>query len=215
MKKNKIPLFKINEHVLFREQNLVVGQIPIFFVCIDDTNQRYLVIDLDFDTDKYLIAQVSNGIIFDMLSAKITMREAFSKAKQICYLFAGETMEEDEVCEVVYSEIDDEDLPDNDAYFSVSTYSELLEYMKSLCIYEVKLNKRKIYSISNLHLRSFIDVMDFMPIRGEIAEASHKNKPIDTFFIVTENNRNCDSENIYNIRRKTTRINCFTKEGVL
>ena len=80
---NSKVLFRIFNKSLCREENLVIVQAPVFFVCKDSDEQRYLVLLMDFDEDEYLICPVSDQDLFLMLVGKIPMRKPFLTAKNL------------------------------------------------------------------------------------------------------------------------------------
>ena len=169
MKKSKIPLFKLDNQILYREQNLIECQVPIFFVCIDDIGQRYLVINLDFEDDEYLIAKVTNTDIVDMLQGKIQMRVPFEKSKNIYSVYAGENFEKDKVIKKNFSDINEEDLPERNAYFTIGSDKELEDYILKINSNEWKLsvitNKYSFYSFAVVN--RVMKLSDFFIIREE------------------------------------------------
>lgn len=169
MKKSKIPLFKLDNQILYREQNLIECQVPIFFVCIDDIGQRYLVINLDFEDDEYLIAKVTNTDIVDMLQGKIQMRVPFEKSKNIYSVYAGENFEKDKVIKKNFSDINEEDLPERNAYFTIGSDKELEDYILKINSNEWKLsvitNKYSFYSFGVVN--RVMKLSDFFIIREE------------------------------------------------
>lgn len=169
MKKSKIPLFKIDNQILVREQNLIECQVPIFFVCIDDNGQRYLVINLDFEDDEYLIAKATNIDIVDMLQGKITMRESLEKSQNIYYVYAGENLEKDKVIKKDFSDINEDDLPEKNAYFTIDSDKELEDYILELNRNEWKFsvvtNKYSFYNMAVM--QRVMQLSDFFIIREE------------------------------------------------
>lgn len=125
------PLFKIESKYLYREQNLITVQVPVFFVCKDDSEQRYLVLLSDFDEDTYVVCPVSNVYLYNMLKGKIVMRQPFINADKIYFIQAGTVFSEDKVKLVSYDEIDDV-LPEKDAKFEIGNNEILQSYALSL-----------------------------------------------------------------------------------
>ena len=142
---------------------------PIFFVCIDDIGQRYLVINLDFEDDEYLIAKVTNTDIVDMLQGKIQMRVPFEKSKNIYSVYAGENFEKDKVIKKNFSDINEEDLPERNAYFTIGSDKELEDYILKINSNEWKLsvitNKYSFYSFAVVN--RVMKLSDFFIIREE------------------------------------------------
>lgn len=125
------PLFKIDGKDLYREQNLITVQVPVFFVCKDDGEQRYLVLLSDFDEDTYVVCPVSNEDLYNMLTGKIIMRQPFINSKIIYFIQAGTVLSEDEVKLMSCDEIDDV-LPEKDAKFEIGNNEILFLYSISL-----------------------------------------------------------------------------------
>lgn len=125
------PLFKIESKYLYREQNFITVQVPVFFVCKDDGEQRYLVLLSDFDEDTYVVCPVSNEDLYNMLTGKIVMRQPFINSDKIYFIQAGTVLSEDEVKLVSCDEIDDV-LPEKDAKFEIGDNEILFLYSISL-----------------------------------------------------------------------------------
>jgi hypothetical protein len=120
MKKSNIALFRIGNHYLYREQNLIECEIPILFVCIDDVDNRYLVLNLDFEMDEYLVAKVTKTDLTDMLESKITIRKPFENSESIYLIRAGESLEKDIIVKKDFSDINEEDLPRENLHFIIN-----------------------------------------------------------------------------------------------
>ena len=59
--------FIINGKNLYLEKNIVIFDIPLLFVCIDDSKQRYLVLCSDSEELRYLVAELDSNVIKDMI----------------------------------------------------------------------------------------------------------------------------------------------------
>lgn len=131
MKKNEA-LFKIYDKSLYREKNLVIVQIPIFFVCKDENEHRYLVLLLDFYSDEYLICPITDEDLLLMLTGKITMRRPFVISKELYLVKTGENPDEDAVEEVKYLDLENDILPEENALFEIGEDEGLKEYVFKL-----------------------------------------------------------------------------------
>lgn len=131
MKKNEA-LFKIYDKSLYREKNLVIVQIPIFFVCKDESEHRYLVLLLDFYSDEYLICPITDEDLLLMLTGKITMRRPFVISKELYLVKTGENPDEDAVEEVKYLDLENDILPEENALFEIGEDEGLKEYVLKL-----------------------------------------------------------------------------------
>lgn len=127
---NSKVLFRIGSKSLCREENLVIVQAPVFFVCKDSDEQRYLVLLMDFDEDEYLICPVSDQDLFLMLVGKIPMRKPFLTAKNLYLVKAGKKPDDDDIKEVKCSDLSDDVLPDENAMFVID--ERLYEYALKL-----------------------------------------------------------------------------------
>lgn len=144
------PLFKIDGKYLYREQNLIIIQVPVFFVCKDDGEHRYLVLLSDFDEDTYVVCPVSNEDLYNMLTGKIVMRQPFINSNKIYFIQAGTVLSEDEVKLVLYDEIDDV-LPEKGAKFEIVN-NEIFLYI--LFLYGIVVF-RKIMRDSSVSVRQY------------------------------------------------------------
>lgn len=157
MKKNEA-LFKINDKSLYREKNLVIVQVPIFFVCKDEKEHRYLVLLLDFYSDEYLVCPISNEDLLLMLTGEITMRKPFLAAKELYLVKAGESPDEDEVKEVTYLDLGKDILPEENALFEIGEDEGLKAYVFELKELNLDFNciKANVEGISTL-VKGLID----------------------------------------------------------
>lgn len=102
-----VALFKINDDYLYREQNLIVIQVPVLFICKSDKNQLFLALLADFNDDSYIICPLLKGALRDVLRGNIEVRRPFALSNEIYTVQAGPSLEEDKVDLVSYRDIED------------------------------------------------------------------------------------------------------------
>lgn len=124
-------LFKIENHTLYREKNLIDLQIPVFFVCKDNDEKRYLVLLTDFEEDEYLICPITESDLLKMLKAQMPMREAYARASKIYMVRASKSIDNDIVKVLKYAEVEDDMLPEDGAFFEIDN-RDLQEYVIEL-----------------------------------------------------------------------------------
>ncbi len=116
---NKLLCFKINGMCLYKEIDLLNYQVPIFFVCIDDYGNRYLVLCIDIDEYEYIIAKVTDNQLKSMLEEKVEMRDVFLNTTEIYHVVSASDINDDIVELVNADNLAKEDLPDEGAYFTI------------------------------------------------------------------------------------------------
>lgn len=105
---------------LFLEQELVFGNELIFFVCIDNEGRRFLVETLDSLDNKYLIANVDDTYILEMLKNEITMEETIRKAN---YAYVSNGYDNDNnliIDEIEVKELSKDILPEVGEYYELT-----------------------------------------------------------------------------------------------
>ena len=65
---------------LYRQADLVTGNGPVLFVCVDEHGDRYLVITYDPCVSEYVFARIGDTCLADMLENRITMEQAYRNA---------------------------------------------------------------------------------------------------------------------------------------
>ena len=75
---------------LYVEEELVVGIEPVLFVCIDDKNNRYLVMTYDSYNGIYIYRKIESDELLDMLENRNTMERTFRLGKRIYKTFIEE-----------------------------------------------------------------------------------------------------------------------------
>lgn len=113
--------FIINGIELYTEKVLVELEIPLLFICNDKYHNRYTVLCVDSDEERYLVVRSDMTDIVDMIQNTITMRELFLKAidDKAWMIKAGETLDNDSVEEILIQNIQDIDLPIDGAFYQV------------------------------------------------------------------------------------------------
>lgn len=114
--------FRINSRELFLEEILVeYDHIPVYFICVDNEQEYYVILCTDIDNENYIIVKSDIQKILDLLTRKITMRQIILKERTYWNIVAGEIMNEDVYQEMEISEIPLDVLPYEDSYFELLT----------------------------------------------------------------------------------------------
>lgn len=115
---NKKVQFVINSQNLYLKKFLVYfNDIPIFFVCINENDEYFLILSMDNFIDKYLIALIDLNDLQDMYDQKVTMRDTILKGKKFWNVTTGDKPEKDIVQEIKQNEIDLSYLPNVGAFY--------------------------------------------------------------------------------------------------
>lgn len=111
--------FVINNIELRMEQILVeFDDVPIFYLC-KGNGKLYLVLTKDMDVEEYLVVEVSEQEVSDMLHGKVSMRQAIIEHKSYWDVKTGDKIVDDEVTEHDMADIPKEVLPYEDACYEV------------------------------------------------------------------------------------------------
>lgn len=121
--------FKVEEKYLYTDEELVEFNIPIFFICKDEVNQKYAVLCVDSEELIYVVAKVAIKDILLMLDSEITLRDFFMKTSEKWRIYAGEDYLSDEIEKI--EEFQDNELPISGAYFELSN-SKIKKYVERL-----------------------------------------------------------------------------------
>lgn len=134
---DKLLCFKIDDTKLYKEIDLLDYQEPIFFVCIDDYDNRYLVLCIDIDEREYFIVKVTNDTLKSMLKAEIEMRDMFLETEKVYRVVTAAEIDADITRVINPNDIHSEDLPDEESYFTIKN-NEIDSYIQKLSglIYE-------------------------------------------------------------------------------
>lgn len=142
------PLFIINGELLFVEFYLINVNYPECFVCIDEHNNRYLVLLTDFDTDNYIITSIAPKYLKKMICGEIPMKNPFETAKIIYSIKPSENPINDEVSRVYFSQI--KNICDwfygEDYYFDKQYINNADEYLEKLN--QITTNFKKLKSMT-------------------------------------------------------------------
>ncbi|WP_251207532.1 hypothetical protein [Acetatifactor aquisgranensis] len=121
--------FNIEGNKLYLEQALVdYNDIPIFFVCKDDETY-YVVLCSDIEELSYIVVNLSELELYNLLHGKLSMREVFTKQPKYWEIISGEEIESDTVICKHIEGIDCSVLPQEGAYFEILT-DEVSSYVK-------------------------------------------------------------------------------------
>ena len=115
---NKQLCFRIEQQDLFLEKILVLfNDIPLFFICRNENNQRFLALCTELERLDYLVVSTSLSNIRNMLNQKCTMRNAILEGIRFWCVVSGDTVEDD-LCETIEkSKIDLSILPQEGAFY--------------------------------------------------------------------------------------------------
>lgn len=109
---NKIACFFLENNTLYLDKALVeINGIPIFFICKNDGDQYYVVLCKDIDTQEYMIVKQPVGLIWKMLSQKISMRSLLLQTETFFKVKAGNDILDDQVEVLPTSKMDITALP--------------------------------------------------------------------------------------------------------
>lgn len=138
-------MFIIENKELYLEREIVTLDIPLLFVCIDNSHQRYLCLCTDSDELSYLVAESKDKNIINLLESTIPMKDAFKLCDKIWRIITQDNIIEDEINKVIYDDIPSIDLPQDGATLGFTNpyldeYKEIIkqeleEYQTSFEIY--------------------------------------------------------------------------------
>lgn len=113
--------FVIEGKELIVEQVLVnYNEAPIFFVCKDEKNY-YIASCIDLEKEKYSVAIVELSGLAKMLHGQVSMRKLLLQPEEYWDVVVGEDISRDIVVKKKIAEICLDDLPYENAYFTVAT----------------------------------------------------------------------------------------------
>ena len=92
--------FIINSKNLYIDEYLVEMNIPIFFICKDNDNNKYAVLCEDTSELEYLICRVSIDSLYKMLKNELTLYDFIHESDEKWILKSGDSLETDLVEEV-------------------------------------------------------------------------------------------------------------------
>ena len=146
--KNRTPMFIINVseaneadiRYLYKEQSLVSQDIDILFICIDDYDQRYLVTDLDWNSNEYTVCPISDYSLVELLHGRETLLSPYYQADKIYHIITDYLPEQDIVKIYGYNNCPKELLPDYNARLCISEHKAIKDYLKRLYDYYQPMN---------------------------------------------------------------------------
>ncbi len=131
---SRIDCFELNLKHLYLEQVLIEDDgLPLFYVCRDQNDLRYIVSLVNKKTNKYLIAETKTEWIIDLLEQRMTMQEIMLKSSFVWEIIADEDADfsKDKIRTIPCNQIKQQDLAKNDSYYKICTKQEA-KYLKKL-----------------------------------------------------------------------------------
>lgn len=118
---------------LYREYVLVHFDVPLLFVCKDNSDNRYLVLCVDEEKGQYLCLKTSNTVLLKMLKKEITMADAFREIsdKENFFISYDFLSKEFSGYYISVSDLTPEMLPDEGAYFELRN-RKITEYIAKI-----------------------------------------------------------------------------------
>ena len=121
--------FYIEGNKLYLEQVLVdYNDVPIFFICKDE-KRYYAVLCSDIEELSYIVINLSEVELYNLLHGKLSMREAFTKQQKYWEVKSGEEIGLDTVICKPIEEMDCSALPQERACFEILT-EEVSSYVR-------------------------------------------------------------------------------------
>lgn len=125
--------FVLNDKKLYLETNLVYfNEIPIFFVCSDLKDCYYLVLNIDINNLEYIIVESTKENILNMLTQKITMRDAILSSSFFWNIKTMNDIKDDIIEFKDIEEIDYDILPDKKAKYYIADEDNIQNIVKKL-----------------------------------------------------------------------------------
>lgn len=125
--------FILNDKKLYLETNLVYfNEIPIFFVCSDLKNCYYLVLNIDINNLEYIIVESTKENILNMLTQKITMRDAILSSSFFWNIKTMSDIKDDIIEFKDIEEIDYDILLDKKAKYYIADEDNIQNIVKKL-----------------------------------------------------------------------------------
>lgn len=128
---NGTVFFVIEGRELIVEQVLVeYNEAPIFFVCKNE-KKYYIASCTDLEKERYLVANVELSSLAKMLHGQISMRKFLLQVAEYWDVIVGEDVSKDIVVRKSITEVSLDDLPYEEAYFTVAT-KEIERYIEKV-----------------------------------------------------------------------------------
>nr|WP_315103997.1 hypothetical protein [uncultured Catonella sp.] len=126
--------FKINSKELMLVEVLVdYDDIPVYFICKDETECYYVALCTDIDNDKYVVVKTDIDKIFKLLTSKMTMREMITSENEFWEISAAENIDLDICIQKNISDIDSGVLPYQESYFNLVTKTHK-KFLEEICV---------------------------------------------------------------------------------
>lgn len=123
--------FVIESKELILDQVLVeYNEAPIFFVCKDE-NSYYIASCIDLKKEKYFVTTVELSSLAKMLHGQISMRKFLLQSEEYWDVIVGEDISQDMVVKKRTTDVCLDDLPYENAYFTVAT-KEIEHYVEKI-----------------------------------------------------------------------------------
>lgn len=121
--------FEIEGKRLYVDEELVEFDIPIFFICKDEKNDKYAVLCIDSKKQVYIIVKSDIGSVLQMLASQITLRDFFLNTCERWKVRAGDEYWLDDVEKIEIFQEDE--LPVAGTHFELEN-TKIKEYVKKL-----------------------------------------------------------------------------------
>lgn len=123
--------FVIEGKELIVDQVLVeYNEAPIFFVCKDE-NSYYIASCIDLEKERYFVAAVELSSLAKMLHGQVSMRKFLLQSEEYWDVVVSEDISQDMVVKKRTVEVCLDDLPYENAYFTVAT-KEIERYVEKI-----------------------------------------------------------------------------------
>lgn len=124
--------FAIENKQLYHDKTLIYfNDIPLFFICIDEKGNYYLVLCTNTDTLEYVIFIINKKYILEMLIQKRTIRETLLKAEKFWNIKTEKDINEDIIeCKNI-SDINCDILPAENVMLDISN-NDMSDYIKKI-----------------------------------------------------------------------------------
>lgn len=126
---NRKIFFDLNGKYLYLDHYLVDFDIPIFYICKDDWNNKYAVSCIDSHKDEYIISKTNNSNIKAMLENQLSLRKFMLDSDEKWHTFYDINQDCDVVTNIL--DIKEEQLPKKDEYLDLYN-KRVMDYLKIL-----------------------------------------------------------------------------------
>ncbi len=124
--------FIINNTNLFLEKILVsFNEFPILFICFDQQNRYYLVLNTDMERMEYIVINITLQDIYNMLIQRNSIQKTFLNQDCFWKVVSDMDIKNDKVTHLPINEIDLECLPHPDIYYEAESTVDI-DYIKEI-----------------------------------------------------------------------------------